>query len=254
MPTQTTRRQKIVVPAAALLILVSIWQVADIVFKFNPLILPAPSEVWTAAQDNYIRLAMHTGITMFEALMGFLLGTVLAYVLAVAFVHSHHLRNAIYPYAIALKATPLIVIAPLLVIWLGDGIGAKIVMSALVAFFPVLVNSVTGLTAVDQETMDLMRSLSASRWQILIKIRLPASLGYVFASLKTASSLAVVGAIIAEFTGATVGVGSVIKTASYYFQTPLVFAGVVAISLGGIALFGAVAWLERRVVYWQEAR
>ena len=148
----------------------------------------------------------------------------------------------------------MIVIAPLLVIWLGDGIGAKIVMSALVAFFPVLVNSVTGLTAVDQETMDLMRSLSASRWQILTKIRMPASLAYVFASLKTATSLALVGAIIAEFTGATIGVGSVIKTASYYLQTPLVFAGVVAISLGGIAFFGAVAQLERRVVYWQDVR
>lgn len=153
----------------------------------------------------------------------------------------------------ALKSTPLIAIAPLLVLWFGNGVLSKIVMSALVAFFPVLVNSVNGLANIDAEALDLMKSLSASKLQILIKIRVPASLPFVFASLKIASSLAVVGAVIGEFTGATQGIGHLIVTSSYYLETALMFAGVGMISLGGILFFGLVAYLERRLVFWRTA-
>jgi NitT/TauT family transport system permease protein len=138
-----------------------------------------------------------------------------------------------------------------LVIWFGNGLLSKIVMAATVAFFPVLVNAVKGLMAIDAEAADLMKSFSASKVQVLMKIRLPASLGYIFAALKIASALAVVGAVIGEFTGATRGIGNIIKTSSYYFDAPLMFAAIGTLALGGILFFALVALLERRVVFWQ---
>jgi NitT/TauT family transport system permease protein len=189
---------------------------------------------------------------MEESVLGFLLGSIGAYVVAVFFVYSRIIKEAVYPYAVALKSTPLIAIAPLLVLWFGNGLLSKVVMSALVAFFPVLVNSANGLTEVDPEALDLMRSLSASGWQVLTKIRIPNSLSYLMAGLKIASSLAVVGAVIGEFTGATEGIGHLINTSSYYLETPLMFAGVVMISLGGVVFFGLMAYLERKIVFWQE--
>lgn len=235
-----------------LVILLCAWQLADHVFHFNRIIMPAPSEIAAAFVANYGRLFRETGITMEESVLGFILGGVGAYILAVIFVYSRIIREAVYPYAVALKSTPLIAIAPLLVVWFGNGLLSKIVMSALVAFFPVLVNSAIGLTSVDPEMLDLMKSLSASGWQVLTKVRIPNSLSYLLAGLKIASSLAVVGAVIAEFTGATEGIGHLINTSSYYLETPLMFAGVLMISLGGVLFFGLMAYLQRKIVFWQE--
>ncbi len=241
----------VVVPAATLVLLLVAWEGADRLFDFNAIVLPSPSEIAGAFAEHWGRLFRETGITMLESLLGFLLGSVSAYLLAIAFVHSRLIQEATYPYAVALKSTPLIAIAPLLVLWFGNGMLSKVVMSALVAFFPVLVNAVNGLTAVDREALDLMKSLSASRWQVLMKIRIPNSAGYVFASLKIASSLAVVGAVIGEFTGSTQGIGHLINTSSYYLETPLMFAGIGMISLGGIVFFGLVALAERHAVFWE---
>lgn len=228
------------------------WSAAEHVFHFNPIIMPSPGAIGDAFLANYRRLFRETGITMEESVLGFLLGSFGAYLVAIFFVYSRTFQQAVYPYAVALKSTPLIAIAPLLVLWFGNGLFSKIVMSALVAFFPVLVNSAKGLTAVDPEALDLMKSLSASRWQVLTKIRVPNSLSYLMAGLKIASSLAVVGAVIGEFTGATEGIGHLINTSSYYLETPLMFAGVFMISLGGILFFGLMAFLERKIVFWQE--
>ena len=252
MPAGKTRIRPIFVPTVTLIGLLFLWEVADWLFDFNKVVLPSPSEIVAALLENYALLLQETGITMLEAILGFLLGSVSAYLLAITFIHSRLIKEAVYPYAIALKSTPLIAIAPLLVLWFGNGILSKVVMSALVAFFPVLVNSVSGLTAMEAEVFDLMKSLSASQWQILTKIRIPYSLGYLFASLKIASSLAVVGAVIGEFTGSTQGIGHLINTSSYYLETPLMFAGIAMISLAGILFFGVVAYLERKIVFWQE--
>lgn len=252
MPAQETRIATVVIPAVTLVALVTLWELAVRLFDINPLIFPSPIEVWQAFRQDSTELFMETAITMTEAVLGFLIGSISAYILAIMFVHAKLIQDALYPYAIALKSTPLIAIAPLLVLWFGNGMLSKVVMSALVAFFPVLVNAVNGLRSVDAELLDLMKSLSATRRQVLMKIRIPNSLGYLFASLKIASSLAVVGAVIGEFTGATEGIGHYIVTSSYYLETARMFAGIIMISLGGILFFGFVAWLERRVVFWQE--
>lgn len=252
MPARKIRVRSIAVPAVTLIGLLGLWQVADWIFHFNKVVIPSPLEIAAAFLDNYPILFKETGITMLEAVLGFFLGSVSAYLLAIAFIHSPITKEAVYPYAIALKSTPLIAIAPLLVLWFGNGILSKVVMSALVAFFPVLVNSVSGLTAMEPEVFDLMQSLSASQWQVLTKIRVPYSLGYLFASLKIASSLAVVGAVIGEFTGSTQGIGHLINTSSYYLETPLMFAGIAMISLAGILFFELIAYLEKQIVFWQE--
>jgi NitT/TauT family transport system permease protein len=242
----------VAIPVATLVVLLCAWAAAERIFNFNRIIIPSPGEVGRAFVMNYARLFKETGITMEESVLGFLLGSITAYGVAASFVYSRTVKDAVYPYAVALKSTPLIAIAPLLVVWFGNGLLSKVVMSALVAFFPVLVNSANGLTAVDPEALDLMKSLSASSWQVLTKIRIPNSLSFLMSGLKIASSLAVVGAVIGEFTGATEGIGHLINTSSYYLETPLMFAGVAMISLGGVAFFGLMAYLERKIVFWQE--
>lgn len=254
MFARTAELRPVLVPAVGLIGLLFLWELADRIFDFDKIILPAPSEIGVAFAKNYTKLFVETGITMTEAVCGFLLGSIVAYLLAIVFVHSRIIQEAIYPYAVALKSTPLIAIAPLLVLWFGNGMLSKIVMSALVAFFPVLVNAVTGLTAIHKEALDLMKSLSASPWQVLVKIRIPNSLGYLFASLKIASSMAVVGAVIGEFTGATRGIGHLINTSSYYLETPLMFAAILSIALGGILFFGLTAVLESKIVFWEQRK
>jgi len=246
-----TRNSIILAPILLFIIVIITWEIADIVFNFNTVILPSPSEIYVAFIENYAILFKETSITMMESILGFLLGSITAYLLAILFTFSNLARDALYPYAIALKSTPLIAIAPLLVLWFGNGMFSKVIMSALVAFFPVLVNSVNGLNAVPKELLDLMKSLSASSWKILIKVRIPYSLGYLFSSLKIASSLAVVGAVIGEFIGSTEGIGYLINTSSYYLETPLMFAGIIMISGGGILFFAVISYLEQKIVFWK---
>lgn len=231
--------------------LLGVWEIIVALLDLNKIVIPAPTDILLALKLNYILLLKETGVTMLEAVLGFLLGSSFAFLLAVIFIHSQIIKSALFPYAIAIKATPLITIAPLLVLWFGNGILSKVVMSALVAFFPVLINSVKGLSSVDQEVIQLMSSLSASRWQVLTKVRFYNSLGYLFSALKTATSLAVVGAVIGEFTGAQSGIGHLISTSSYYLDTPLVFAGIMMISLGGILFFWVIGFLEQKIVFWE---
>lgn len=232
--------------------LVALWEGATALTGVSPLVLPPPHAIAAAAAANAMPLLEETGVTMAEALLGFLLGSGGAYLLAVLFVQSRAAEQAIMPYAIALKSTPLIALAPLIVLWAGSGFLSKVVMSALVAFFPVLVAGLRGLREVEPEAIDLMQSLGATRWQLLVKIRIPGSLGYLFAALKVASSLAVVGAIIGELVGSTRGIGHLINQSSYYLETPLVFAAVAFISVAAVAFFGAIAYLEKKCVFWQE--
>jgi NitT/TauT family transport system permease protein len=246
------RRNSRLASVAALIIALSVWSAAISIFRINPIILPSPLAVLRAFGSNWSNLLFNTGVTMLEAFAGFVLGSGVAYVVAIAFVRWSVVRDAMYPYAIALKSTPLIAIAPLLTMWFGDGMAAKIIMAALVAYFPVLVGSVQGLSNLDQELVDLMRSYSASWWQVLTKVRVPRSMTHVFAALKTASSLAVVGAVIGEFTGSASGIGHTINVASYYFQTALVFAAVISVSLAGIAFFGLVGLVQQRMLTWEQ--
>jgi len=227
-------------PLLAFVVIIGIWEISTDVFNINKIILPDPYTILISIITNWNILIKHTSITMIEALFGFIIGTLIGILIAILFVYFSKAKQAFYPYAIALKATPLYALAPLLV------------MSALVAFFPILVNTVKGLTSVEQESYDLFRSLSASKWQVFTKLRLPNALPYIFTALKISTTLSVVGATIAEFTGSSMGIGHLIVNASYYLDTSLMFSGIVMISLAGVLFFYFVDYIEQKMVFWQK--
>lgn len=237
-------------PFLLFVLITASWEMAIPLFSVSEVVLPSPSSIASALYNNFGILIKATAITMTEAILGFIVGSLCAFIMAIAFIFSKKVEYAFYPYAIALKSTPLIALAPILVLWFGNGLLSKVVMSSLVAFFPVLVNSVKGLNSPPDELIDLMKSLSASKMKILLMIRIPYSLSFLFSSFKIASSLAVVGAVIGEFTGATRGIGYLINTSSYYLEMPLMFSGVIMISLGGILFFYSIVLLEKRIIFW----
>jgi NitT/TauT family transport system permease protein len=238
-------------PFITFLTAVFLWQLADFIFNIKEVILPNPLEISNQIINNFFILLDNTGITMLESFCGFIIGSISAVSIAILFTYSSNSKKALYPYAIALKATPLYALAPILVMWFGNGIMSKIVMSSLVAFFPVLVGAVKGFTSVEQEQIDLFRSFSASRWQIFKKLRFPSSLPYIFPALKIATTLAVVGSTIAEFTGSSKGIGHLIVNSSYYLETSLMFSGIIFISLAGVFFFYLVNLIEKKIVFWQ---
>lgn len=230
----------------------TLWELTTRLLSVSALILPAPSDIASAIYGNFTALCQEMLITAFEAVSGFLIASVLGYLLAIVFVYSRFAKNALYPYAIALKATPLIAIAPLIIMWVGSGVASKIVMASVIAFFPVLVNSVKGLEAVDEEILDIANSLDATKLSVFKHIIFPHSLPYVFPALRIASTLAVVGALIGEFIGSNMGIGFLINKSSYYLETDLMFAAIFCASLFGIIFFLLIGYIEKKVVFWED--
>lgn len=237
-------------PAGFALGLIGIWEAAVHAFGVPAYLLPAPSAIFATVNRT---LALHLLVTFSEALAGFALASAIAFCTAIAFVRSAALERGLFPIAIAVKTTPLVAIAPLLVLWLGTGWWSKVAAAALICFFPVLVNTVRGLKAADREYRELFRALHASDWQEFRRLRFPFSLPYLFAALKISSSLAVVGAIVGEFVGATQGLGYLIMVASAHLDTDILFSAIFASALAGIAMFQAIGFFEKRTVFWQKA-
>jgi NitT/TauT family transport system permease protein len=233
--------------AAAVL---GMWEAAVRFFDVPEYLLPAPSVIaGTFDRSLFFQLA----VTFSEALMGFLIASLLAFGAALAFVRFRPLEQGLFPIAIALKTTPLVALAPLLVLWQGTGWWSKITAASLICFFPVLVNTVKGLKAAGADYFELFSILGATGPQEFRKLRIPFCLPYLFSALKISSSLAVVGAIVGEFVGATKGLGYVIMISSAHIETPALFSAIFASAGAGIVLFYTVAALERIVVFWQEA-
>ncbi len=192
--------------------------------------------------------------TMIEAVLGFLLGSFAAVLTAIVFVHAKFIERVLFPWAIVLQTVPIVAVAPLLTIWFGFTLQPKVIIAALICFFPVLVNTTKGFRAISSQALELMRILSATRWSIFWRLRVPSSLPYVFAGLKVASTLSVIGAIVAEFTGADRGIGFVIIQASYRLDTRLMFAGIALSSAAGVVFFNVIGALERLALRWPDAR
>ena len=227
------------------------WAGAVRLFDIPPYLLPAPQAVGARLISDWRLLVTDFSLTALEATAGFVLASVSSFCVAALFVHYRPARAAVMPYLIGLKAVPLIAMAPLLVLWLGNGLISKVAMAALVCFFPVVVNLARGLSDVPPEQLELMTILSATRRQVFTHIRLPNSLPYLFAALKIASTLAVVGAIVAEFSGANGGIGYLILIAALRLDTDMLVGGILLATLLGLLLYYAVEAIERRVVYWR---
>jgi NitT/TauT family transport system permease protein len=256
-PEKLERRELLIAIVGGVAVL-ALWEVACRSGWVSKLVLPAPSaigvELWRALREIALGGPMRrdTLITVYEILGGFTIGVVLGFVLGVLIAEVAVARRVLMPYLIALNAAPKIALAPLLLVWFGFGMGSKIVMAALIAFFPLLINVVAGLSRVEQAKLKLMRSLAASRSMTLLKVKLPDAMPTIFAGLKTASVLAVVGAIVGEFVGAAGGLGFVIKQSEFQLDVAQTFAVIVLLSAIGIAFFYLIEYLERRVLFWAQ--
>lgn len=217
-------------------------------------ILPTPTQIFARAVDPERQLAYHFGITAIESLGGFVAGSLCGFLLAVLFVHARLIEDALYPWAVVSQTVPLVALAPLLVLWFGNGLLSRAAISALFTFFPVLVNSARGLRLTDQATLDLLQSYGANRRQLFWTLRAPMCLPFLFTGLRIASTLAVIGAIVGEFAGASAGLGYLITVSTYYLETDLTFAAVSVASLLGIGFYLILLALERWLVFWERPK
>jgi NitT/TauT family transport system permease protein len=229
---------------------VILWEVGVAVLRVPVFILPGPSAVWAALLEWRDAIWFNAAQTLYTTLAGFALAVVGGMGLGLAIGYSTLVYRALYPLLIAFNSVPKVAIVPVLVIWFGIGTVPAIITAFLISFFPIVVNVATGLATLEPEWQDVLRSLGASKRQIFIKIGIPRSLPYFFASLKVAATLAFVGAVIAETVAANRGIGYLMLSASARFEVPLVFAGLVVVAAMGVALFAAFAVLERRLTGW----
>ncbi|WP_430245213.1 ABC transporter permease [Neorhizobium sp. DAR64861/K0K2] len=233
--------------------LIVLWQLVIWIFKIPTFMAPSPAEVVAAFRDNATTLWRNLLPTLLEAVLGFVFGNLVAILLAIWFVHSTTAEKAFYPIAVFIKAIPIIALAPILVLIFGNGIAPKIIIAGLICFFPTLVNMVQGLKSASPAMLDLMRVLSASKMEILWKVRLPSSLPFLFAALKIAATSSVMGAIVAEWIGSSFGLGALIIEATYNFRSPLLYATVVIAAVLAVILFFIVSVIEARVIRWKPA-
>lgn len=231
--------------------MIALWQAVVSGFGVPTYIAPSPLQVLQVFVERGDVLWINFWPTLMEAASGFLVGNTVAALLAVWFVHSRLAERAFYPIAVFVNTIPIIAVAPILVLLLGNGYAPKIVIAALICFFPTLVNMVRGLKAVSPQMLELMRVLSASGREVLFRIRLQSSLPFLFAALKIASTTCVIGAIVGEWIGSNYGLGSLIIEATYNFRAPLLYATVILGAGMAVAAFAIVTLVERRVLKWK---
>ncbi len=239
-----------VVPALTLVGALVLWEAATHAFKIPRFIMPAPSAILGEGWEWRYRFIHHTWVTLYETLGGFALSILVGVPLAVMIVYSPALRSALYPLIVLTQSVPKIAIAPVLLLIVGHGEFPKVIVAFLVAFFPVVVDTATGLAATPPELLDLSRSYRASAFKTFVKVRLPMALPFFFAGAKVAITLSVIGAVVGEFVGSDAGLGYVILSATSYWKTELAFSSMILLSLMAIVLFGAVSLVERFTCPW----
>jgi putative hydroxymethylpyrimidine transport system permease protein len=217
----------------------------------EPFLVPSPAEIASALWDNRALLAENAWVTLREVVLGFLIGLAAGVGFAVALRLSTTLRRTVYPLLIASQAIPIVVFAPILVIWLGFGIGPKLAIVALVCFFPIAVATLDGLRGVDPEAIKTMRTLDASRRQTLWRVEMPAALPSLFSGARIAAVFAPIGAVFGEWAGSDSGLGHMILLDNGQLETAREFAATALLAAIALALFGLIALAERRVVTWR---
>lgn len=228
-----------------------LWESSVRLLRLPVYLLPAPSFVLKTLFSNSGEYAGATLLTLGEALTGLLLGTIAGALLASLLTLRPSLESGVMTLAILVKSTPLVAIAPLLTLWLGFGVLPKVIITALMTFFPVLVNVLSGLQRTDPALVDLFKSLHASRREMFFHLRLPFALPYLFSALKISAPLALVGAVVAEWTGASGGLGRVMWLAYTNLNLPFLFAAIFILATAGMVLYQLLRWCEGRLVFWQ---
>lgn len=238
------------IPVGTALALIVVWQLGVKLFGVPTYIAPAPTDVLAAYGSKYDILVRNFWPTLYESLLGFFFGNLAAILLSVAFVHNRQVERAFFPIAVFINTIPILAVAPILVLIFGPGLVAKIVIAALICFFPTLVNMVRGLESVSPQALELARILSASKSEVFWKIRLPSSLPFLFSALKIAATTSVIGAIVGEWVGADLGLGALIIDSTFNFNSPLLYATVFLSSGLSVLLFATVSVAEKLIVRW----
>jgi NitT/TauT family transport system permease protein len=237
---------------AAILFFLAAWKGITLLGKYPAFILPPPEMVatrfWHVLRDG--SLLTHTGYTLKEIMLGLVTGLSVASILGYALAKSRLMERLLAPYIVASQAIPIIAIAPLIFIWFGPGLLSTVLVTALIVFFPILVNTIVGVRSVPRELHDLMRSYRATRWQTFLKLELPAALPVLLGGLKVGATLAVIGATVAEFVRPSQGLGYLILTAKNRFDTDLVFVALFVLVGIALSLYGLVSWGERHLLAW----
>jgi NitT/TauT family transport system permease protein len=239
-------------PLATTVISIGIWEALVRGYQVPAVVLPSPSLIAETFISRHQILLANLWPTFYEVLLGFFLSVVGGVAVAIFLTYSEIFRRGIYPLIVVAQIVPKVAVAPLLVLWFGMGDASRLLLAFLVAFFPMVINSVVGFTSVDDDTLRLARSYMGSRSKVFLKIRLPYALPNIFAGMKVSITLAVIGVIVAEFVASQRGIGYLIIWSNGLLDTPLMFAAIILLSVVGLALYGLIAALESAVVFWRE--
>ncbi|WP_398493468.1 ABC transporter permease [Variovorax sp.] len=249
-------RPEIPLAIALLVVVVGGWELAVRALDVSALVVPPPSAVALALWSGLISNAFtyHFGVTAYETLAGFAVGAGLGLVLGSLVSQFVLVEKTLYPYIVAFQTIPKVAIAPLFVIWFGYGMTSKVIITATIAFFPALANTIVGLRAAPADQIELLRAFTATRWQIFRMARVPHALPYVFAGLDVSIVLSVIGAVVGEFVGAQAGLGYLILQRTFSMDTAGMFAILILLSAMGIVLHAVMKYARKRVVFWLETQ
>ncbi|MBM3567785.1 MAG: ABC transporter permease [Alphaproteobacteria bacterium] len=237
-------------PWIALVAMFVVWEAACVVFKVDSFVLPRPSQAFAAMWEFRQAIWHNARFTFTTTLLGFAIAVGFGLLLGLVVGASAFVYKALYPLLIGFNSIPKVAVVPILVIWFGIGFVPAVLTAFLISFFPIVVNVATGLATLEPELRDVLRSLGARKIDILLKVGLPRSMPLFFASLKVAVTLAFVGSVISETMAGNEGIGHLMLSAGASFRVPLVFAGLLVISVMGVAMYAAFAWIEQRMTGW----
>ena len=233
---------------------IALWEVAGAVGLIDTILLPPPHDIGAAIWELYVEnraIYRHFAITFYEAFAGFLIGGAIGLALAVGSALNDGFRRYVSPYAILLNVTPGLALTPIVIAWFGFGYSSKIALGAIVCFFPIFVNTLIALTRTDDDTVEMFRSMGASRWQTFRKMQLPSALPMMFAGFKIAVTTALVGAVVAEFSQGTAGIGVLMQRRAFALDMGQAIAALLSMSLLGLILFYLIEMLDDRIVFWR---
>lgn len=252
--TWALRGLRLAPPVITGMFLLTLWEFGPTLFGVSPLLIPPFSNVLSALIEGISRgvILGNLLVTATQAMSGFLIGSTMGVAIAALITRSRIIEQALVPYLVALQSLPKVALAPLLVVWLGFGMSSKIAIAAIISFFPVLINSIVGFSTVESEKIEFMRSLVASRWQTFKIVLLPNALPFIFAGLNVAVVFSVTGSIVAEFVGATRGLGNLLMQMNYNMDIAGMFAVLVVLAFMGASFHGIVRFLHRKIVFWAE--
>jgi NitT/TauT family transport system permease protein/putative hydroxymethylpyrimidine transport system permease protein len=251
-----TAARKYLAPIVVILVLLGVWELAarwdwiSNALNIEDFLVPAPSDIAKSLWEDRSLLSSNAWVTLKEVLLGFAIAAVAGIGFALLIHLSHTARRAVYPLLVASQTIPIVILAPILVVWFGFGLTPKLVIVALICFFPITVNMLDGLRSVDPELTKMLRSLGAGRMQRLWRAEIPTALPYAFSGARVAITISVIGAVFAEYVGSSEGLGHLINQAQAQLLTARSFAAVVVLSAMAILLFALISLIERRVVTW----